>query len=339
MRCSHVCASIAILLAQGYRALGLALLPTSSKQITRRELTAGLGTAAFAAMTRGVGADAPNSDVVVIGASGRTGQEVVRYCVRTGRSVRACTRSGLFNTEELLGSPSNFVTPAYADVTRPKSLESAVMGASIVIFAATASAFGTPSEVDDQGLTNTAKACIAAQVPRLVVVSGAGVTKIESPAYRFLNLFGGRMDAKLAGEATVRSIYASAPSSLAYTIVRPSGLMLGVAKGPGALELNQGDEVAGSMSRADVAAVCVECALSEAAARTTFECYDAGTGLATQSLSLSGILSDPKMSGLAKRITFEQEPLPTPVTGYERRAEDFATLFSKLEPDSAASLS
>lgn len=336
MQHPYVCASILILLVQGYQALGLALLPTSNKQITRRELSAGLGTAALATLSRAVSADASNCDVVVLGAGGRTGQEVVRYCVCTGRSVRACTRSGQFNTEELLGSPSNLVTPGYADVSQVDTLEPAVMGASLVIFAATASAFGTPSEVDNHGLANTARACIAAEVPRLVVVSGAGVTKVESPAYRFLNLFGGRMDAKLAGEATVRSLYASAPSSLAYSIVRPSGLMLGEAKGPGALELNQGDEVAGSMSRADVAAVCVECALSEATARATFECYDAGTGLATQSLSLSGILSDPKMSGLAKRIAFEREPLPVPVTGYERRAEDYATLFSNLEPDAAA---
>jgi uncharacterized protein YbjT (DUF2867 family) len=225
------------------------------------------------------------------------------------------------------------VTPACADVTQPETLRSAVAGACLVVFAATASAFGAPAAVDHHGLEDTARACLAAHVPRLVVVSGGGVTKLQSPAYRFLNLFGGRMDAKVAGEEAVRTLYASAPHSLAYTIVRPSGLLLGPAKGPAALEVNQGDEVAGSMSRADVAAVCVECAFSDAAARATFECYDAGTGLATSSLSLSEILSDPRVSDFARLVTFERGPLPVPVTGYERRAGDFPKLFSQLKPD------
>jgi hypothetical protein len=38
----------------------------------------------------------PGCDVAVIGASGRTGEECVRYCVATGRSVRALSRKGSF---------------------------------------------------------------------------------------------------------------------------------------------------------------------------------------------------------------------------------------------------
>ena len=38
----------------------------------------------------------PGCDVAVIGASGRTGEECVRYCVATGRSERALSRKGSF---------------------------------------------------------------------------------------------------------------------------------------------------------------------------------------------------------------------------------------------------
>ena len=43
--------------------------------------------------------------VVVLGASGRTGAEIVKYCVWRGRAVRACTRSGEFDAATLLAGP------------------------------------------------------------------------------------------------------------------------------------------------------------------------------------------------------------------------------------------
>ena len=58
------------------------------------------------------------------------------------------------------------------------------------------------------------------------------------------------------------------------------GLTEDEPKGVSAVELNQGDDKSGRISRADVAAICVEAA---AAARTplasnaTFECYWADT--------------------------------------------------------------
>ena len=324
---SAACASLgarpSLLFARPFRRRSSS--PLLATAITRRELAAaGLGTAAVA-----LAADARTDGmVVVIGAGGRTGLEVVKYCAKLGMSVRACTRGGDFDAVE-----SAQVNPFVADVSKPTTLAPAVAGARVVVFVATASAFGSPAAVDHIGLASTARACIAASVPRLVVVSGAGVTKVESPAYRVLNLFGRRMDEKLAGEAAVRALYASAPSGVEYTIVRPSGLGTGPAKGAGALEINQGDEVAGSMSRADVAAVCVECALSEAASRTTFECYETGTALATSSLSLSGILSDQRASNLARFATLERDAAPVPITGFERRAGDYASLFSQLKRD------
>jgi nucleoside-diphosphate-sugar epimerase len=317
--------------------------------VTRREFAAGLVTAAF--IFRGspswdsetsAGSDISGvlgGHVAVLGASGRTGGEIVKYCVATGRAVRACTRSGEFDAAALLGAASPLVTSVSADVTKPETLPDAVAGVDTVIFAATAPAFGSPREVDLVGLESTARACIANSVTRFVLISGAGVTKLKSPAYRFLNRFGCRMDAKLAGESAVRALYATAPPGITYTIVRPSGLRDAdwaarlPARGPAALEINQGDEVAGSISRADLAAVAVECAAMNAAAGATFEVYDVGSQLATRSLSISGILSDPTAQAVARFVTRERGQAPVPVTGCERRGADYATLFSGLKGD------
>ena len=112
---------------------------------------------------------------------------------------------------------------------------------------------------------------------------GAGVTKTQSPAYAFLNMFGARMDAKVAGEDAVRALYRDAnrntraaseaqeAESSSYTVVRPSGLLDGPSRGPAALAVNQGDEAAGFVDRADVAACCVEAGAAPAAAGATFE--------------------------------------------------------------------
>ena len=151
------------------------------------------------------------STSVVLGANGRTGREIVRSLLRRKMAVRACTRSGTFDARELLGDDatgtvvpwtSPLLQTAMADVTRPETVATATRGARAVFFACTAPANGEPDLVDRIGLVDVARACIENNVSRLVVISGAGVTKTSSPAYGFLNAFGGRMDAKLAGRTS-----------------------------------------------------------------------------------------------------------------------------------------
>jgi uncharacterized protein YbjT (DUF2867 family) len=77
------------------------------------------------------------------------------------------------------------------DVTDPTTIEPAIKGVKAVIFAASSSkAGGTPSQVDNDGLVAVAKACLAAKVPHLVIVSSGSVTKPQSLVYKFLNIFG-----------------------------------------------------------------------------------------------------------------------------------------------------
>lgn len=216
--------------------------------------------------------------LVVLGASGGTGKQCVKYAAAQGLKVRACTRSGEL-PEDLRGIAG--VEAGKCSVTSSAELKETLLGAAGVIFAASASRSvksDDPKAVDYEGLINTGKVCLEAGVPRLVVVSSGGVSKPSSAVYNFLNLFGSIMEYKIRGEDAIRQMYAADTSAASYTIIRPGGLTQEEPKGVGSLELNQGDEKSGRISRTDVAALCIESIGDASAADTTFECYTRGTG-------------------------------------------------------------
>ena len=158
-----------------------------------------------------------------------------------------------------------------------------------------------------------------------MIVSSGAVTQPNSPVYKFLNLFGNIMAEKIVGEDRVRALYAAQPDGgLGYTIVRPGGLTLEPARGAAALELNQGDTKSGRISRADVAALCVECVGARAASRATFECYEADTAKPLQTVGVSNILKQRNAEGA-----------PAFVSGRECRGDSYGALFAQLEPDGA----
>ena len=79
----------------------------------------------------------------------------------------------------------------------------------------------------------------------------------------------------------------------------------------------------GRISRADVAAICVESLGSAGAFDTTFECYDGDTGKeldAVMQANAKGIATGTKEASAAK-------------TGRERRADTWPKLFEGLEKD------
>ena len=158
--------------------------------------------------------------------------------------------------------------------------------------------------------------------PRLVVVSSGSVTKPLSPVYVFLNFFGGIMRAKIEGEDALRALYFDR-DECDYVIVRPGGLTEDEPKGVSDVELNQGDDKSGRISRADVAAICVEAA---AAARTplasnaTFECYWADTAKSLEAVGLSNM-----MGGTNEDADY--------VSGRERRGDSWRDIFEGLRPD------
>merc|ERR1719238_2550700 len=165
--------------------------------------------------------------VVVLGAGGKLGKEVVLSLLRKGGyGVRACSRGQLETSD--LGSadfPADDVDVMTGiDVTKPETLQEALVGAGAVIVCSSASAKGGKADaVDCIGVENVAKACLSAQVERLILVSSLGVTRQNSLAYKMTNTLGNIMDWKEQGEERVRAAY-KGQDKLSYTIVRPGGL-------------------------------------------------------------------------------------------------------------------
>lgn len=98
---------------------------------------------------------------------------------------------------------------------------------------------------------------------RFVLLSSLGVTRPER--FPQLQQMGSMMTYKLYGEETLRQC------GCPYTIVRPGGL----TDSPGRkarLLIDQGDRIAGSISRQDVAEICVEALFRDNATNMTFEC-------------------------------------------------------------------
>ena len=276
-------------------------------------------------------ADVPLSrrPVLVLGANGGTGLECVKYCLAQKRPVIAATRTGEFK-----GDASNpLLSVAKGDVTSPDSLKALIQPDALsgVIYAASASrkddakkTSGT-KQVDRDGVVTCSQLCIAANVPRLVLVSSGGVSKPTSAVYLFLNVAAsGIMDAKISGENQMRRLYADpavASRGVGYTIVRPGGLTNEAGLGVGAVELNQGDDKSGRIARADVAGICIESLASPAAFDTTFECYysDTAKGLGEVFASNAKGSTDPTSYS----------------SGKERRATTWPALFEGLTRDRA----
>ena len=216
-----------------------------------------LGGSAAAALATGAPAHAAGKPIAVIGSGGRTGSLCVAACLKRGLAVKALSRSG----SPPPGVDANsLLSVAACDVRDPSTINVAGRGA--VIYAASGSKKGgSPHEVDNVGVVNAAKACVAAKVPRLVVISSTAVTRPQSLGYKFTDVYGKIMGEKKLGEDGLYATYAG--SDLAYTIIRPGGLeepKENIVQGPGALEISQGDALAGIISRKDLAEVAVEAA-------------------------------------------------------------------------------
>lgn len=114
--------------------------------------------------------------------------------------------------------------------------------------------------------------------PQFIMISSAGVTRPgrpdldlskEPPAVRMNEQLGGLLTWKLRGEEVVKQ------SGLTYTIIRPCALT--EKPGDKQLELAQGDEIQGQVSRDAIARLCVESLKLAEAANKTFEVRETAT--------------------------------------------------------------
>ncbi|MCK6370069.1 MAG: SDR family oxidoreductase [Gammaproteobacteria bacterium] len=220
------------------------------------------------AATSCAGLDKTPQTVLVAGATGQTGQHLVRELQRDGYKVRALVR----DTSKAASQLGPDVALVQGDVKEPASLAAAVSGVDAVISSIGARGKDGPDRpemVDFEGVRNLVDAARAAKVQQFVLVSSRGVTQADHPLNR---MFGDVLVWKLKGEDHLRA------SGLAYTIVRPGGL-LNEPAGKGDIVFEQGDRRFGgstlAIPRADVAIVCVQALRNPESKFRTFEIHRA----------------------------------------------------------------
>ncbi len=223
--------------------------------------------------------------VLVIGATGGTGREVVKQALGRGLQVRALVRDEA-KARAQLGDAVQYVV---GDVRTGAGVEAALKGVDYVV-----SALGsnirkdpdnTPERVDYGGVKALAEASAAAKVKHFALVSSMGATHTDHPLNR---MFGNILIWKKKGEDALRG------SGVPYTIARPGGL-LDAPGGAAGVRVFQGDDLRnqGHIPRADVATVCLEALGNPAARGKTFELIGDSAGIRTDFAAMfAGLAAD-----------------------------------------------
>lgn len=235
----------------------------------------------MASATTAVAADT----VLVIGATGGTGREVVKQAQAKGFAVRALVRDET-KAREMLGAGIELIVGA---VRAAGTLDRAMKGADYVVSALGSNSRNDPTnkpELIDYGAVRAAaEAATKARVKQIVLVSSMGVTDPDAPLNR---MFDNILLWKFKGEEAVRN------SGVPYTIVRPGGLS-NDAGGQKLIKVMQGDprDVRGRIPRADVAAICVNALGRKDAQRKTMEVLsDETSGAVDWSKFFGGLTAD-----------------------------------------------
>jgi uncharacterized protein YbjT (DUF2867 family) len=204
--------------------------------------------------------------VFVAGASGATGQEVLRLLGPRPPTVRALTRSpDATDTLRAAGADEVVVD----DLLAPDDLDSALDGVDVVISAVGSSPLAVwraDRLVDGEGVQTLLEAAVAAGVEAFVMESALGVG--DDPGSPLAGLFnvaiGPVQRAKAASERAIRD------APVRHTILRP-GVLTNGPRTDNVTVAKPGAKLYGLVSRADVARLLVAAPLTGAAADSTFE--------------------------------------------------------------------
>jgi uncharacterized protein YbjT (DUF2867 family) len=200
-----------------------------------------------------------HNEILIAGATGRTGRLIVGKFLAAGRQPRVFVRDSS-KAQALFGER---VLAFVGDVRQPETLSEALTGCDTLISAiGSRSPVGPncPKHVDFEGVANLVRAAQSAGVQRFVLISSIAVTHPEHP----MNRFGRVLDWKRAGEDCLMR------SGLNYTIIRP-GALKNTSGDRRGLVLDRGDRLVGSLSRSDLAEACLQALRHPGSSRTVFE--------------------------------------------------------------------
>lgn len=207
---------------------------------------------------------ADNIKVLVTGATGRTGIQVVDKLFNAGYEVYAQVR----NEDKGRRSFPPGVTIVHCDLKDYNAYDKLVKNMDVVVYAAGAPPtwFGknTPKDIDYESVRQMAMAADSQDVKQFILISSMGVTH----PFFFLNFFGKVLSWKLAGEHALRS------TNLNYTIIRP-GRLVDQGFDPKQLVFYQDDKIHkhAKVSREEVAQIVLACIGKPEVERVTFETF------------------------------------------------------------------
>ena len=217
---------------------------------------------------------------------GATGRLVVKELAAQGYDVVAGIRSEEKARDTGVAALASELTQL--DVTNaPDAIAAGLPKGIDAIVCATGFVPGNPFKmgaaahaVDNVGTRNLIAAASLAGIDRFVLVSsiltnGRAIGQEKSPGFVITNAFGGVLDEKLEAENALRA------SGLSYTIVRPGGLKDEVTS-PDVIVAEEDSLYSGEVSRANVAAVCVEALGATSSVNSTVEVVEFGTCLDNQ---------------------------------------------------------
>lgn len=185
-------------------------------------------------------------NVIVFGATGKLGTEIVRDLREHGDQVTAFVRASS-DRSQLNPLGVNF---AVGDVLEPASVQTALKAGNFDAAIATIAGLSEPN-LDRQGNINVADAAVAAGVQRVIFIStvGAGDSHDAAPLISRLAL------SKILPQKTAAEKHFRA-SGLSFTIIRPGGLPPGVVP-TGRGTLSDDPATMGFIKRPDLARLVV----------------------------------------------------------------------------------
>ncbi len=206
----------------------------------------------------------PKPVMVLAGASGKTGREILVLAAKNGWRVRALT-SDLARAKRELGSLYQFGEWQQVDLTDTVAVQRVINGADSVVTALGAHSFkdkDVPERVDFLANSQLIEAAASAKIRHFVFISSStsGTHKDQTKATALMNV----RFWKTRAEEQLRA------SGLQYTVIGPGGLTTEPARRMGLKILLREQYSSTDVSRADVARVAIFALSNPSAANKSF---------------------------------------------------------------------